>query len=100
MVMIAILKQLQFLCRVYVVSIGRHTCACGYLQEEHIENDHKNSVDSATWNIDRNTKLVKTDAYGKIQFSGVGQRIGQASTVGSTGAGFIMTGKYHQCNRG
>ncbi|KAI0235841.1 hypothetical protein LSAT2_013614 [Lamellibrachia satsuma] len=54
-----------------------HTCACGYLQEEHIENDHKNSVDSATWNIDRNTKLVKTDAYGKIQFSGVGQRIGQ-----------------------
>ena len=61
-------------------------CRCGYPQDEHSDDACQQTGGSATWDIEQNTELVKTDAYGKIQFRSLDfskPPIAEASTTSS-----------------
>lgn len=54
------------------------TCKCGYPKSQHADEAIKpDSCTDETWNRDRHIHEVPTDAFGKISFGGLGQRLGK-----------------------
>lgn len=56
-------------------------CKCGYQKSQHAsEAITPGAYTNETWNKDRHTCEVPTDAFGKISFGGLVQRLGNVRT--------------------
>ena len=68
------------------------TCHCGYTKTMHLDSRTSGKLkkrsshgggggdaDLSKWNVKSDTSHIPTDAYGKLEFSGTGQKISDVS---------------------
>ncbi|XP_062988393.1 transient receptor potential cation channel subfamily M member 2 isoform X1 [Elgaria multicarinata webbii] len=63
---------------------GKVVCECGYLREHHLEEAIKPAMfQGKEWDPRRHVQEVPTDAFGDINFTGLGQKLGKYVRVSS-----------------
>ncbi|NWU97559.1 TRPM2 protein, partial [Upupa epops] len=63
---------------------GRIMCKCGYLREQHLEDAAKPPIFlGKDWDPKRHIQEMPTDAFGDINFTGLGQKMGKYVRVSS-----------------
>uniref|UniRef100_A0A8C0ZV95 Transient receptor potential cation channel subfamily M member 2 n=1 Tax=Castor canadensis TaxID=51338 RepID=A0A8C0ZV95_CASCN len=57
---------------------GKVVCACGYTQEQHLEEATKpHAFQGKEWDPKKHVQEMPTDAFGDIIFTGLGQKVGK-----------------------